>query len=237
MNLTDRIESYWNERSHAFNDVRLKELSSHNAEAWQKLILQHLPEKKELRILDIGTGTGFFALLLTKAGHKVTGIDLSGKMIAHAEENARSFAPTASFFKMDAETLAFEDEVFDAVISRNLTWTLPHVAKAYAEWHRVLKDGGILLNFDADYGTTPFTKTETPACVHSGIGNDLLNECTAIKSKLPVSSKARPQWDVQLLMSIGFSDVQVEPNICPLVHRDTDLQYDDIPVFGLYAKK
>ena len=51
----------------------------------------------------------------------------------------------------DAEKLDFADESFDVVISRNLTWTLPHPIDAYQEWMRVLKKGGVLINFDAEY--------------------------------------------------------------------------------------
>ena len=35
------------------------------------------------------------------------------------------------------------------IVSRNLTWNLPHPEMAYKEWLRVLKKGGRLLNFDA----------------------------------------------------------------------------------------
>ena len=45
----------------------------------------------------------------------------------------------------------FEDESFDVIISRNLTWNLPHPEMAYKEWLRVLKKGGKLLNFDANW--------------------------------------------------------------------------------------
>ena len=43
-----------------------------------------------------------------------------------------------TFLVMDAEKLEFEDASFDMVISRNLTWTLPHAEEAYQEWKRVL---------------------------------------------------------------------------------------------------
>ena len=51
---------------------------------------------------------------------------------------------------MNAEALCFEDSSFDIVISRNLTWNLPDPDKAYAEWTRILKSGGLLLNYDAN---------------------------------------------------------------------------------------
>ena len=37
------------------------------------------------------------------------------------------------------------------IVTRNLTWNLPHPEKAYGEWCRVLKPGGLLLNFDANW--------------------------------------------------------------------------------------
>ena len=43
---------------------------------------------------------------------------------------------------MDAQKLDFEDNTFDVVISRNLTWNLEHPDVAYREWVRVLKVGG-----------------------------------------------------------------------------------------------
>ena len=52
---------------------------------------------------------------------------------------------------MDAENPEYDDDTFDFVISRNLTWTLPDAQKAYKEWMRVLKKGGRLLNFDANW--------------------------------------------------------------------------------------
>ena len=61
---------------------------------------------------------------------------------------------------LDAEKPEFPDATFDVVVSRNLTWTLPHAEEAYREWTRVLKKGGVLLNFDADYGHDDFTRDE-----------------------------------------------------------------------------
>lgn len=43
---------------------------------------------------------------------------------------------------LDAEKPEFPDATFDVVVSRNLTWTLPHAEEAYREWTRVLKKGG-----------------------------------------------------------------------------------------------
>ena len=46
---------------------------------------------------------------------------------------------------MDAQALEFEDESFDVIISRNLTWNLEKPWQAYREWYRVLKPGGHIM--------------------------------------------------------------------------------------------
>ena len=137
---------------------------------------------------------------------------------------------------MNAQQLEFSAASFDVVISRNLTWTLPDAMQAYREWHRVLRADGMLLNFDSDYGETTFFAAGDQACVHAGIGEAVIAECNAIKGELRISTHRRPLWDVELLSKLGFS-VQCDADVAPLVHGDERLQYDDLPLFGIYAKK
>ena len=72
-------------------------------------------------------------------------------MITRAKELADKYGADVTYEVMDAMELSYADETFDVVITRNLTWTLPDIQKAYKEWHRVLKKGGLLLNYDANY--------------------------------------------------------------------------------------
>ena len=146
------ISSYWTGRSEDFARLREEELNSEMAELWLRELKKGLPEGEHLRILDVGTGCGFFTVLLAKLGHQVTGIDLTPAMIEKARIIAAERNVQADFEVMDAEHPDFPDGTFDVIVSRNLTWTLPHPAEAYGEWLRVLKDGGVILNFDADYG-------------------------------------------------------------------------------------
>lgn len=69
-------------------------------------------------------------------------------MILHARELAKEEQADCEFQVMDAENPEYDNDTFDFVISRNLTWTLPDAQKAYKEWMRVLKPGGVLLNFE-----------------------------------------------------------------------------------------
>ena len=90
LNSKMRIQNYWTQRSHDFAQLRLKELNSVMAERWLREIAKHIPAGGQLRILDVGTGTGFFAFLLSSLGHRVTGIDLTPSMIQEAKEAGRT---------------------------------------------------------------------------------------------------------------------------------------------------
>ena len=234
--LARRIESYWDKRSFGFSAVRRRELEGSDVARWQRLICCHLPAQRRLRILDVGTGAGFFAVLFARMGHTVTGIDMSAGMIHEAQKNLAAFGCSAKLWKMNAQQLDFPAASFDVVISRNLTWTLPDAMQAYREWHRVLRADGMLLNFDSDCGETTFAAGGGRSCVHADLGEELLAECNAIKGELRISTHRRPLWDVELLSKLGFS-VQCDADVAPLVHGDERLQYDDLPLFGIYAKK
>ncbi len=236
ISLNRRIENYWNKRSKDFSRVRRIELNGIDANIWQNLIEQHLPQEKDLNILDVGTGAGFFAIILAKLGHKVTGIDMSSAMLLEAKKNMLQYGCRADFIKMNAQELNFDDKIFDVVISRNLTWTLPDAMQAYREWHRVLKIGGMLINFDSDCGQTTFSKKSDEADVHANINDDLLQECNDIKNNLRISTHRRPDWDIQCLDELGFN-VTFDENIAPMVHQDNNCHYDSIPIFAVYAKK
>ena len=235
-NLNSRIESYWDKRSSDFNRVRHLELNGIDSSLWLKIIKEHLPQKENLNILDVGTGTGFFAILLSKLDHKITAIDISSKMIEEAKKSAKEFNISAEFKKMNAQNLDFKDCTFDVVIARNLTWTLPDVMKAYKEWYRVLKVGGLLLNFDSDYGEMTFSKKGDTANVHSNIADELFIECNNIKDNLRISSHRRPYWDIEFLKTLGF-DVKFDEDISSLVHKDENCHYDSVPLFAIYGMK
>lgn len=235
MSLLQQIEAYWDKRSADFNTLRMQEMQSPNGHAWSKLIMSQIPQGKILKVLDVGTGTGFFSFLLAHDGHQTIGIDMSMQMVNHARENSRAFSSTAQFEKMDATQLDFSDSSFDLLISRNVTWTLPDTEAAYSEWLRVLTPGGMLLNFDSDYGRTTFTNTK--GHVHEHMAATTLDECTQLKNQLPISREIRPQWDASILQALNVSDLTIEANIRPLVQLDNNLQYEDIPIFMIKAIK
>lgn len=235
----ERIVSYWEKRSGDFLEHKRAELHSPMAERWLYEIKKQLPQDKNLRILDVGCGAGFFSVLLAKEGYQVTGVDLTPDMVENARTLAAEEKTDCEFLVMDAENLRFADESFDVVISRNLTWTLPDVKSAYREWVRVLKKGGILLNFDANYGLSNFTDL----CelldnhAHQEIGDDMMRECEEIKRQLPISSYSRPAWDLETLGAMKLQEFSVDLGISSRIYVEKDEFYNPTPMFMLRTCK
>lgn len=96
-----------------------------------------------LRVLDLGSGTGYPALLTAQtvgASGGVIGIDLAEQMLEAATRKAAVLKLSNVTFRTgDVTTLPFEAASFDAVISRFCLMFLPEIPKAVAEIARVLK--------------------------------------------------------------------------------------------------
>lgn len=240
----DRVVRYWNARAEGFAETREAELGSDEAALWLAEILPVLRRYGSPRVLDIGTGTGFFPILLSKLGIRATGIDLAPEMVSEARKLAlRHGFANHDFRVMNAEETEFEAGTFDVILTRNLTWTLPSLPRAYREWFRVLASGGTLLNFDADYGLVNFARLtgeleeEGVENAHEGLEAEELRACDEIKDSLPVSSMRRPEWDEVLLAESGFTSVETDLGLSDRVYPVRDSTWNPVPMFRIEARK
>ena len=78
-------------------------------------IEKELNYNKELRIIDVGCGTGRHSIELAARGYSVTGIDLSESLLGNAREKAKRKAVNVEFLRCDARKLPFEKQ-FDVAI-------------------------------------------------------------------------------------------------------------------------
>lgn len=230
------ITDYWRERATGFTKLRQQELHSEKYQLWQQEIARHLPKGKALNILDVGCGAGFFSVLLAKAGHKVTGIDLTPAMIEQAQLLTAEQGCSANFLVMDAEKLTLADNSFDAVIARNVTWNLPHPDAAYAEWLRVLHKDGLLLNYDAEYARDHHRQLPEHNA-HASVSAELLERCHHIYHMLDVSLYERPAWDEALLKHLGAHTVSIDKTVGSRIYAAEDDFYSPAPMFGVFATK
>lgn len=249
LDIQKRIENYWQTRSDSYSKHILEEMSSFKKDAWTALIDEYRPGGRPLKVLDIGTGPGFFALLLSGMGHRVTAIDCSENMLAEAANNVRAAGYQAEFHKMDSHKLDFNDGSFDLIICRNLTWTLRDPHQAYREWHRMLIPQGRLLVFDANWHLRLFdpemdrlhredlerARQLGYPDPHAGINKE---ESDNISRSLYLSSRRRPQWDAGALLDCGFGKIIIETEIGKRVWNDKDkVLYRSTPMFMVGAEK
>jgi ubiquinone/menaquinone biosynthesis C-methylase UbiE len=108
------------------------------------------------RVLDVGSGTGYFARLIARTvGHQgsVEGIDASPEMVAYATRRARRLT-NCRFQAGTAESLPYPDGRFDVVVSSFVIHHLPEDAQvpALREMRRVLRPGGSLLVAEVPVG-------------------------------------------------------------------------------------
>jgi SAM-dependent methyltransferase len=94
------------------------------------------------RVLEPGVGTGRMAVPLAERGLRVTGIDLSRRMLAVLREK-RPALPTALAL---ADALPFPDAAFDGVLLVHLLHLVPDAAATLGEACRVVRPGGIALS-------------------------------------------------------------------------------------------
>lgn len=249
--LTGTIEQYWTRRASSYTEVVKKNLADGWDSKWADELIKNFPktEGRSLKVLDIGTGPGFYAIILASRGYDVTAVDLSEGMLEQAKANAGELAEKIRFLKMDAQTLEFPDNEFDVIVTRNLTWNLPDPVKAYGEWRRVLRDGGVMLNIDSNWYAYLFDEekknekqAERDCTVQAGVEDyESYDESwlmenisrTLLMGKLP-----RPHWDAVTLLNLGFKNVSADTSVSRrLWSREEMLNYASTPCFLIRAVK
>ncbi len=246
--------TYWTGRASGYSEVSQLELSTAQRRKWSGClrdeITRRFPDRapESLQVLEAGTGPGFFAILLCELGCEVTAIDLTPAMLAEAKKNAGGLAGRIRWMEMNAEKTEFEDTSFDVVISRNLTWNLPHPDRAYAEWARVLKPGGLLLNFDANWYAYLFDSEARSAfdrdrvnSAEQGIWDQNVGEnfdvMEDIARRVPLSGIRRPAWDLDQLQRLGLEAEADEQIWQRLWSEEEKLSFSSTPMFLVRAKK
>ncbi|WP_410104738.1 class I SAM-dependent methyltransferase [Sutterella wadsworthensis] len=222
--LGEKVSGYWNTRAEGYSLRTADELSGPRGAHWRERLLSNLrgvPSGGS--VLDVGCGPALLAITAHRCGWKAYGCDSSPEMLRRALENAKTAGAEVTFCQCDAAALPFADETFDAVISRNVLWNLPHPERALKEWMRVLKPGGRLLYEDGNHYrhlVDPLFKRHHDN-MPAPFGHQpqyMLNVDTsaidAIAQTLPLTQELRPQWDLHALIDLGFTETQViEPSL------------------------
>jgi SAM-dependent methyltransferase len=97
------------------------------------------------RVLDVACGAGQTAIPISRAGAKVTGVDIATNLIEQARARAQAENLDARFEEGDAEMLPYEDGSFDIVLSLIGAMFAPRPELVAAELKRVCRPGGKII--------------------------------------------------------------------------------------------
>lgn len=120
--------------------------------AWAQVLLPRLPDPPA-RVADLGCGTGSLAVLLAQAGHLVTGLDLSGRMVAAARAKAGAAGVQVAVEQGDAAAPPFPPGSFDVVLARHVLWMFTDPAAVLARWAALLAPGGRMVLVEGRWAT------------------------------------------------------------------------------------
>ena len=108
--MADIVSQWYEEKKHV--DEMLE--WNPTLKEWEQSVIRFFPEGA--KILDIGCGLGREAFVLSDMGFDVTGVDISGEVIAKVTQLAAARGYTVPFYEYDGKKLPFPDESFDVVL-------------------------------------------------------------------------------------------------------------------------
>ena len=137
------------------------------------------------------------------------------------------------------------------MVLRNVTWLMRDPVAAYREWQRVLKPGGKLVVFDANWYTyladaalDELRRSHQEDRAVLGWSENAFasakqeDRCEALAAQLPLTYENRPDWDVEALSSIGFKSVAADEEVWRSVWtKGEQAFYATSPLFSVEAVK
>lgn len=188
--------------------------------AWRKKIKAHLPERNDLKLLDLATGTADVLIGLAKGSPKVrsgVGLDMSANMLSFAKKkiSTAQLDSELNAVRGDACSLGLRDNSFDAVTMAFGIRNVPDVGAALREIRRVLKPEGRALILEFSLPKSPLFR---PAYLFyfrhilPRIGGAISGDATAYRYlNTTVESFPYGEAFARLMLDAGFQNVKAMP--------------------------
>jgi len=185
---------------------------------WRKKVLALVAAKNPDNILDIATGTGDLAILMTKTSAKtIIGLDLSAGMleVGKTKIEEKKLSVKIEMVLGDSENIPYNDNHFDAITVAFGIRNFENLEKGLSEIKRVLKPNGIFVVLETSVpnktpykqGYSIYTKYILPL-----IGK-LFSKDNVAYGYLSESANVFPYGEElnNILRKIGFIDVKAMP--------------------------
>lgn len=199
------INDYWDQRA-ALYDENQRRANRRNADeaAWTRIAASALPRPPG-RVLDAGTGSGYFAFILANLGYDVIGCDLSKAMLEIARqvscERTDASRQQPEFIVSDAVNPDIQAGSLEAITSRYLMWTLPDPLGALLNWRQLLVPGGTLALVDAPWFPAGLQSNNTPGFARA--------YSDKVAKALPLAESRTINDTVAVVRQAGFHHVDV----------------------------
>jgi demethylmenaquinone methyltransferase/2-methoxy-6-polyprenyl-1,4-benzoquinol methylase len=185
---------------------------------WRKKVLKLVSDKNPKIVLDIATGTGDLAILMTNTNaEKIIGLDISAGMleVGRNKIKAKNLSDKIEMILADSENMPFEDNTFDAITVAFGVRNFENLEKGLAEILRVLKPNGIFVILETSVpDKTPYKQGYTfySRNILPLIGK-LFSKDNSAYQYLSESASVFPYGEVlnNILRKIGFIEVKAMP--------------------------
>lgn len=200
----DRIRDFWDRDAETY-DQTASHAASDPAEAatWRAALSRHLPPPGS-SVLDVGAGTGAMSLLAAQIGYRVTALDLSPGMLAHARRKAEERGLEIEF--VVGSSAQPPPGPFDAVMERHVLWTTPDPVGTLKAWREVTPDGRLVL-FEGVHGK-------------GGVADQLRRVAAgALRTLMGVSPDHHAHYEPEVLAELPLARMR---SPVPLIHAAVD---------------
>lgn len=131
----------WDGSARYFREVDRCRLEDN--ERWAFRTFYDLPGGTGAKLLDAGCGVGFFTRLYARKGFDVHAVDIAPSAAHVTRQSLALEGLPGKVLRASVEDLPFPDKSFDLLVSNGVIHHTPDTEKAVAEFHRVLRPGGL----------------------------------------------------------------------------------------------
>lgn len=205
------------EKSFATKDFYNKQTQDNNH--LQK-ILEFIPLKSNIRVLDLGTGSGYLSFEIAKEypDIQVTGLDIVEKALEDNRKKAKDLnVNNLEFISYNGIEFPFNDNEFDIVVSRYALHHFPQIKDSIKEVNRVLKTGGYFFisdptpnDDDIDRFVDAYMQLKKDGHIKFYTLNEWIDICKSFKFELKDSFESFIRFPKLKDTAYGFDELLVK---------------------------
>jgi len=143
-----------------------------NAEAISKLIVKNISLREDMKLMDLGAGTGLLTYFIAPFVSKITAIDNSPSMLLEFKNKAGEFKCETEAVEKDL-SIETVNEKFDGIISSMTIHHLQDTTALFNKLYNMLNSGGFIAIADLDSEDGSFHSDNT-GVYHNGFNRESL---------------------------------------------------------------